>query len=112
MVLGAQGGGERRAVTHTPFFIAVGLFIAQKLVFAGDAERRFIASYSRYFDAAWKHGVQFALAFGFSGIFWGLLFLGAQLFELAKLDFLSQLIAHRWFAIPVTTGVFAYALCR
>jgi hypothetical protein len=54
--------------------------------------------------------VQLALALGFTGIFWGLLYLGTQLFELVKLDFLSRLIEHRWFSIPVTTGVFAYAL--
>jgi hypothetical protein len=92
------------------FYAAVGLFIAQNLVFAGDSERRVIASYASYFDVAWKHGVQLALALGFTGIFWALLYLGAQLFELVKLDFLSRLIEHRWFAIPVTTGVFAYAI--
>jgi drug/metabolite transporter superfamily protein YnfA len=33
-----------------------GLFIAHSLVVSGDADRKFIASYTRYFDVAWKHG--------------------------------------------------------
>jgi hypothetical protein len=86
------------------------LFIAHNLVSASDAERRLVASYPRYFDDAWKHGVQLALSISFTCMFWGLLYLGAQLFELVKLDFLSRLIERRWFAFPVTTAVFALAL--
>ena len=59
------------------FFTIVGLFIAQSLVTAGDAERRFFASYHGYFEAAWKLGVQLGLAALFTGVFWGVLWLGA-----------------------------------
>ncbi|HET7594746.1 MAG TPA: hypothetical protein VFK49_04780, partial [Stellaceae bacterium] len=91
-------------------FALVGLFIAHSLVVAGDGERRIIAGYSRYFDAAWKHGVQLALALVFVGLFWGLLELGAGLFKLINLDFLRRLIEHRWFGLPATTLAFASAL--
>jgi hypothetical protein len=84
------------------FFGFAGLFIAQSLIAGGDAQRRFVASYDAYFDAAWKLGVQMALSAVFVGVFWGVLWLGAELFNLIKLDFLHKLIEHDWFAIPAT----------
>src|SRR5258708_6615963 len=84
-------------------FTMAGLFIAHALVVAGDAERRIIATYPGYFDAAWKHGVQLALSFIFVALFWVVLELGAGLFKLINIDFLQRLIGHRWFALPPTT---------
>ena len=86
------------------------LFIAQSLIAAGDAERRIVASYDGYFDAAWKLGVQLALATVFVGVFWGVLWLGAALFDLIKLDFLEKLIEHDWFRIPATALATAAAI--
>lgn len=97
-------------VFPTFFFGFAALFIAQSLVAAGDHERRLVASYDSYFDAAWKLGVQLALAAVFVGVFWGVLWLGAMLFDLIKLDFLEKLIEHDWFAIPATTLATAAAL--
>jgi hypothetical protein len=91
-------------------FAMAGLFIAHALVVAGDAERRVIASYPAYFDAAWKHGVQLALSVIFVGLFWLVLELGAGLFKLINIDFLQRLIGHRWFALPATTLALACAL--
>jgi|ThiBio_1000_plan_1041568.scaffolds.fasta_scaffold04401_6 hypothetical protein len=86
------------------------LFIAQALIAAGDCERRFRASYATLFDVSWKLGIQLALTVVFVGVFWLLLWLGAGLFELVKLDFFPRLIGHRWFAIPVTALAVAAAL--
>ncbi|HKW53177.1 MAG TPA: DUF4153 domain-containing protein [Stellaceae bacterium] len=91
-------------------FSAVGLFIGHALVVAGDSERRIIATYTAYFDAAWKHGVQLALSFLFVLLFWVVLELGAGLFKLIDIDFLQRLIGHRWFALPATTLALACAL--
>jgi len=91
-------------------FTMAGLFIAHALVVAGDAERRIIATYPGYFDAAWKHGVQLALSFIFVALFWVVLELGAGLFKLINIDFLQRLIGHRWFALPATTLALACAL--
>jgi hypothetical protein len=44
------------------------------------------------------------------GLFWLLLALGAALFSLIDLDFLSRLIQHRWFAMPATSLAFACAV--
>lgn len=93
-----------------PLFAATALFIGHHLVLPADMERRWIAAFPTYFDTAWKAGVQLALSIGFTGAFWLLLFLGAALFNVIGLEFLSDLIAEDWFFIPVTTVMFAVAV--
>ncbi len=90
--------------------IALSLFIAQCLVIPSEAERKIPASYSRYFDEAWKCAVQLIFSAVFVGLFWGVLTLGTELFELLKIRFFSDLIKHRWFALPITTLALAAAI--
>jgi hypothetical protein len=90
------------------FFVAC--FVMQSLIVAGQSEGRIIASYTRYFDISWNLGVQVALALLFVGALWLLLWLGASLFELIKIDVLRELIKKRWFDFPVTTMALAYSL--
>ena len=89
---------------------AAGLFISQSLIVAAEAEKKFLANYPTYFDAAWKHAIQLGLSGPFVGVFWGLLFLGAGLFKLIKIDVFWDLIHHSWFAIPATAIVLSGAL--
>ncbi|MNQ52083.1 hypothetical protein D3C85_660870 [compost metagenome] len=91
-------------------FSAAALFIAHHLIVPAVAARRWIADFDDYFDTAWKAGVQLVLSLGFTGAFWLLLFLGAALFHVIGLSFLSDLIGEEWFAIPVTCLVFATAV--
>ena len=90
--------------------LAAAGFITHALIAAGDAERRVIASYPRYFDVSWKQGVQGVLGGAFIGAFWALLWLGAGLFGLIKITLLREIITSMWFAIPVTTAAVAYAI--
>ena len=92
------------------FSLAVILFIVHTLTVAGEADRRVMASYPTHFDLAWKHGVQFVLAVAFVAVFWGLLFLSAELFRLIKIEYLAQLIRRQVFWIPVTATAFSYAI--
>ncbi|NIA53476.1 DUF4153 domain-containing protein [Massilia sp. TW-1] len=92
------------------FFAAAGFFIAHTLVLAAVRDGRRIAAYPTYFDTAWKLGVQLAFSGLFTGITWLVLALGAELFELVKLDFLTRLMRESWFAIPVTAFAFACAM--
>lgn len=93
------------------FFIwGAGLFVAHALVLGGYTDRRLMATYPTHFDTAWKLAVQLALAGLFVGMFWLLLWLGAGLFNLIKLDFFQRLIGYAWFAIPVTALAAAGAL--
>jgi len=87
-----------------------GLFIGQALVLAADAERKIIAPYPAYFDSATKLAVQFSATVAFVAVFWGVLWLGAVLFNLIKLDFLETLIEKDWFAIPASTLAVAGAM--
>jgi hypothetical protein len=89
---------------------AVGLFIAQALMMAAVHERRRIASYSAYFETAWKQFVQLAFSALFVGIVWIVLSLGAELFLLIKLDFFRELMRESWFVIPVIAFAFSCAV--
>jgi uncharacterized protein DUF4153 len=93
-------------VTPSPQLIfagGAGLFIAHALIVGANIDHRVMAKYPTHFDVAWKMAVQLALSAAFVGAFWLLLWLGASLFALIKLDFFRKLIGHEWFAIPVTT---------
>lgn len=105
--------GLRRAAEPSPallFYGAAGLFIAHALVLAAVRDRRRTATYATHFDIAWKLGVQIAFSALFTGVTWLVLLLGAQLFELVKLHFLSRLMREAWFGIPVTAFAFACAM--
>jgi hypothetical protein len=90
--------------------LAAGLAVTHTLIVSGDADRAWIAKYPRYFDVAWKHAVQIALAAAFVGALWILLIIGAALFELIGIRFFDELLRKPWFWIPVTTLAFALAI--
>lgn len=89
---------------------AAGFFIAHSLVIAAVSEGRRIAGYRNIFESASKLLIQIAFAAVFTGVTWLVLVLGAALFDMIKLGFLKELLQESWFAIPVTTFAFAYAL--
>ena len=91
-------------------FTAAILFILHHLVLPADMERRWRASFERYFDEGWKDAVRLALAAAFVAALWGLLALGAALFHLIGLDFLKHLLEARWFEFTATTTFFALAV--
>lgn len=93
------------------YFIApIFLFVGHHLVAGGDEARKWIAPYDRYFDLGWRHGAQLVLAVAFTGAFWAVLLLGAQLFELIGISLLVNLLHEDWFRWPATCGVFAAAI--
>lgn len=105
-----QADGDREATFPLFVFAAAALFIAHHLIVPADRERRLAASYPAYFDAAWMAGVQGVLSIGFAGAFWVLLFLGAALFKIIGLSFLSDLLDKGWFTLPLTGLAFATAV--
>ena len=88
---------------------AAGFFIAQALILAAVQDRKLIASYSTYFEVAWKLAIQLKFATLFVSMLWIILWLGASLFMLIKLDLLTHLLREEWFYIPVTSLAFACA---
>jgi hypothetical protein len=90
--------------------LAVGLFIAHSLIISSDLDRTFFAPYPRYFDTSWKLAAQWVLAVVFVAVFWGVLWLGAGLFALVKIDLFANVIAQPLFFFPATTLMLAIAL--
>ncbi len=86
------------------------LFIAHELVSSGDQAGRLIAPYATYFDQAWKRGVQLALSLAFTGLFWGILWLGAALLGLIGFHWLKDLLEKDWFSMPATGAAVACAV--
>ena len=91
-------------------FSAVGLFIAHHLIEPADVERRLFASYHQLFETAWRHGFQLALSMAFTLVFWGVLQLGAALFDMIGIKALSTLLRQTWFISPATGAAFAAAV--
>lgn len=104
--------GESQSLPSMPLILLTiaGLFIAQAMMLAGDADGKRIASYRSYFEMAWKLLVQLMFAALFTGLFWLVLETGNALFSLIKLSFLGKLLEKSWFNIPVTTLAFSFAL--
>jgi hypothetical protein len=101
-----------RNLPSAGLWLALGaaFFILHSLSVAGDADGRFIATYPRHFDISWKQALQVLLAGLFVAVFWGLLWLGVELFRLIQIELLADLVKRRWFSVPVTTIAFAAAI--
>jgi hypothetical protein len=91
-------------------FSVAGFYIAHALVQAGVQDKRRIAAYPTYFEAAWKLLIQIKFSLLFVGVLWLVLTLGAALFMLVKIGFLKDLLQESWFAIPVTAFAFSCAI--
>ena len=91
-------------------FSGVFLYIAHALVMAGATDGKRIASYGSYFEVAWKLAVQLLFSAFFVGALWSVLWMGASLFDMIKLDFLQRLLMKPWFVAPVICFAFSCAL--
>lgn len=91
------------------FFTGVGFYIAHAMVLAAAADQRRIAGYPTYFETAWKLAIQIKFSALFVGVLWLVLWLGASLFMLVRLDFLKELLQRSWFVIPITAFAFSAA---
>jgi hypothetical protein len=106
-----QGANRVRFPSPLLFaFVVAGFYIAHSLVLASAFDKQRIAKYSTYFEMAWKLLIQIKFSTLFVGALWLVLWLGAALFMLVKLDFLTNLLKESWFAIPVTAFAFSCAI--
>lgn len=109
-LVGQTSGYLQLPSARLVFFLTIGFYIAHSLVLAGAADRRPIAHYSAYFEAAWKLHIQLQFSVIYASLLWIVLLMGAMLLSLVKVTFLMDLIAEPWFAIPVTFFAFSCAL--
>ena len=78
------------------------LFVLHELISGAEGAKRLIAPYPAYFDQAWTHGVQLALALLFTGLMWIILTIGATLLSFIGFKWFGDWTRDAWFAIPVT----------
>lgn len=79
------------------------LFFAQ--VWLRTGRREF--SYSDLYDASWHNTITFVLAWVFTGLFWGVLWLCAALFSAIGVKFFSDLFTSVEFGLPASGLMFA-----
>ncbi|MDQ1920615.1 DUF4153 domain-containing protein [Massilia pseudoviolaceinigra] len=91
-------------------FSLIILFIAHSLVLAAAQDRRRLASYATHFDIAWKLFIQLAFSVFFTGALYLAMWLGASLFDLVKIRFLTELMKSSAFLSPLLACAFACAL--
>jgi hypothetical protein len=91
-------------------FSALFLYIAHALVMAAAIDERRIATYASYFEIAWKLAIQLLFSAFFVAVLWAVLWMGAGLFGLVKLNFLERLLEESWFVVPVICFAFSCAL--
>lgn len=66
--------------------------------------------YQSLFLASWRNAIIFAVTVLFMSIFFGILHLGASLFDLLGITFFTQLLQEEWFWVPALTLASAFAI--
>jgi len=99
----------RPAILVFPFCIGF-FFIAHSLVMAGAHDRRWIAHYATCFESAWKLAIQLLFSALFVLGVWLVMWMGAALFGLLKLNFLEHLLMKSWFSVPLVCLAFSSAM--
>ncbi len=89
------------------FLAGIGLFITNQLLEFRETGQRFYTHYSLHFEESWMRAFQFVLSLGFTLLVWGVLQLGAALFDLINIDAFRRLLENNWFRCPVTATAFA-----
>jgi len=89
------------------FLAGTGLFIVNQLLEFRESGQRYYTHYALHFEESWMRAFQFVLSLAFTGLVWGVLELGAALFDLIHISAFGRLLEHNWFRCPVTAMAFA-----
>ena len=100
---------QRPSLLVFPFCIGF-FFVAHSLVMAGAHDRRWIAHYATCFESAWKLAIQLLFSALFVIGVWLVMWMGAALFGLLKLNFLGKLLLNSWFSVPLVCLAFSSAM--
>ena len=115
-LLGAYAGFQQEPQEYVSNNTLMSVFIFTSLI-AGFKGLMYIqqfgssenVSYSRLFKLSWRNFIIFGECWLFVLIFWGILNLGAALFDILDIEFFSELLRNEWFWIPTLTLAFAFA---
>lgn len=91
-------------------FSLIVIFIVHEFLQASHHDRRLVGRYETYFDYAWRHGFQAALAFIFVGAFWAVISLGAWLFWIIGILWVYDTIFSDEFGWIASATAFALAI--
>jgi hypothetical protein len=92
------------------FIVSIQWLLLMPFVQARLIDGHWRSRYELLFSSAWNNKLLLAEAGVFTGFFWLLLFLWAQLFEMLGVEFFSWLFREPIFIYPVTSIVFGVAL--
>jgi hypothetical protein len=103
----ASAPAWRDAPSANWLFSLIVIYIIHEFVQAAHDDGRPIARYDTYFERAWRHGFQGALAIGFTAAFWIVISLGAWLFGLIGLVAIRDAIFSDAFRFIASAVAFA-----
>lgn len=109
LILDDQSSDAEEALARYLVPAVLSWLLALTLLRARLDSGRWHAPYATLFRSAWRNALMLAEAALFTGIFWGLLALAAELFNTLGIDALRTLFADPRFAYPATTLAFAAA---
>ena len=89
------------------FCTGIALFIVNQLFEFRESGHRFYSHYALHFEESWMRAFQFVLSLVFTLLVWGVLHLGAALFDLIHLRAFGELLEQNWFSCTVTAMAFA-----
>ena len=92
------------------FCTAVGMFIANQLLEHRARGHTLFSGYAEHFEDSWMRGFQLVVALIFALLVWGILELGAALFDLIHVTGFRSTIEHNWFRCPALAMAFAAAI--
>ncbi len=89
---------------------ALGLFIVNQLLEHRERGNALFSEYAVHFEDSWMRGFQLVISLIFSLLVWGVLELGATLFDLIQVAWFRTMIQHNWFICPALAMAFAAAI--
>lgn len=113
--LAAYTGNQQSAypdVSSTFFVFTFGMLIAcfKAIMYIKLLANKQVINYQSLFFASWRNAIIFAATLLFTSIFFGILQLGAALFNLLGIEFFSVLLQEEWFWVPALTLASAFAI--
>lgn len=114
-VLGAYIGNQQSAfpnIDSTFFVFTLAILIAcfKAIMYIKLLANKQTIDYESLFLASWRNAIIFAATVLFMSIFFGILNLGAALFDLLGITFFTKLLREEWFWVPALTLSSAFAI--
>jgi hypothetical protein len=114
-VLGAYIGNQQSAfpnIDGTFFVFTLAILIAcfKAIMYIKLLANKQTIDYESLFSASWRNAIIFAATILFMSIFFGILNLGAALFDLLGISFFTKLLREEWFWVPALTLSSAFAI--